>query len=247
MEEILDRGLPYVSGPQWLRENVLPGSWVARRRRHPRQDDDALPCSRGSWRHAGLAPGFPHRRSSQNFGVSARLRPSRLPPAGERCNSCRSGSSSSKPTSTTPPTSTSARSSSTTRRARRSSTTSNSTTRTSFPTSPRSRRSSTISCAPCPASGLIVANGADEALERVLARGCYTPVERFGAAGGLERGRAGGGRLSRSAGRARNRAACDGRSRARTTGRTRSRPSPRRGTAESRRGRRSRRSRLSKA
>jgi len=34
-----------------------------------------------------------------------------------------------------------------------------------------------------PASGLIVANGADEALARVLERGCYTPVERFG---GLE-------------------------------------------------------------
>jgi UDP-N-acetylmuramate: L-alanyl-gamma-D-glutamyl-meso-diaminopimelate ligase len=35
-----------------------------------------------------------------------------------------------------------------------------------------------------PASGLIVANGADAALARVLARGCYTPVERFGAADG---------------------------------------------------------------
>jgi UDP-N-acetylmuramate: L-alanyl-gamma-D-glutamyl-meso-diaminopimelate ligase len=32
-----------------------------------------------------------------------------------------------------------------------------------------------------PASGLIVANGTDEALHRVLARGCYTPVEPFGA------------------------------------------------------------------
>jgi UDP-N-acetylmuramate: L-alanyl-gamma-D-glutamyl-meso-diaminopimelate ligase len=35
-----------------------------------------------------------------------------------------------------------------------------------------------------PASGLIVANGADAALARVLARGCYTPVERFGASDG---------------------------------------------------------------
>jgi UDP-N-acetylmuramate: L-alanyl-gamma-D-glutamyl-meso-diaminopimelate ligase len=26
LEEILDRGLPYVSGPQWLAENVLQGS-----------------------------------------------------------------------------------------------------------------------------------------------------------------------------------------------------------------------------
>jgi UDP-N-acetylmuramate: L-alanyl-gamma-D-glutamyl-meso-diaminopimelate ligase len=35
-----------------------------------------------------------------------------------------------------------------------------------------------------PASGLIVANGRDGVLERVLARGCYTPVERFGVADG---------------------------------------------------------------
>jgi UDP-N-acetylmuramate: L-alanyl-gamma-D-glutamyl-meso-diaminopimelate ligase len=28
LEEILDRGLPYVSGPQWLAENVLQGRWV---------------------------------------------------------------------------------------------------------------------------------------------------------------------------------------------------------------------------
>jgi UDP-N-acetylmuramate: L-alanyl-gamma-D-glutamyl-meso-diaminopimelate ligase len=32
------------------------------------------------------------------------------------------------------------------------------------------------------AGGLLVVNGADEALARVLARGCYTPVERFGPA-----------------------------------------------------------------
>ena len=35
-----------------------------------------------------------------------------------------------------------------------------------------------------PASGLIVANGADGALARVLARGCYTPVEHFGVTDG---------------------------------------------------------------
>ena len=28
MEEILNRGLPYISGPQWLAENVLPGKWT---------------------------------------------------------------------------------------------------------------------------------------------------------------------------------------------------------------------------
>jgi UDP-N-acetylmuramate: L-alanyl-gamma-D-glutamyl-meso-diaminopimelate ligase len=28
LEEILDKGLPYVSGPQWLAENVLRDKWV---------------------------------------------------------------------------------------------------------------------------------------------------------------------------------------------------------------------------
>ena len=28
LEAILDKGLPYVSGPQWLAENVLQGRWV---------------------------------------------------------------------------------------------------------------------------------------------------------------------------------------------------------------------------
>ncbi|MGZ9067101.1 MAG: Mur ligase domain-containing protein, partial [Burkholderiales bacterium] len=28
MEEILERGLAYTSGPHWLRENVLKGRWV---------------------------------------------------------------------------------------------------------------------------------------------------------------------------------------------------------------------------
>jgi len=39
-----------------------------------------------------------------------------------------------------------------------------------------------------PANGLIVANGADAALQRVLERGCWTPVERFAVAGGWQAG-----------------------------------------------------------
>lgn len=39
-----------------------------------------------------------------------------------------------------------------------------------------------------PGNGLIVANGADAALERVLARGCWTPVERFLADDGWQIG-----------------------------------------------------------
>jgi UDP-N-acetylmuramate: L-alanyl-gamma-D-glutamyl-meso-diaminopimelate ligase len=39
-----------------------------------------------------------------------------------------------------------------------------------------------------PQSGLIVSNGAEQSLERVLTQGCWTPVERFGVAGGWEAG-----------------------------------------------------------
>ena len=42
-----------------------------------------------------------------------------------------------------------------------------------------------------PASGLIVANGSDTALARVLARGCYTPVERFAVSDGWSAAAAG--------------------------------------------------------
>ncbi|MGA0024647.1 MAG: UDP-N-acetylmuramate:L-alanyl-gamma-D-glutamyl-meso-diaminopimelate ligase, partial [Burkholderiales bacterium] len=41
-----------------------------------------------------------------------------------------------------------------------------------------------------PGNGLIVANGADAALERVLARGAWTPVERFGGKGQWQAGTA---------------------------------------------------------
>src|SRR5690606_987604 len=41
-----------------------------------------------------------------------------------------------------------------------------------------------------PRSGLVVVNGADANLGRVLERGCYTPVERFGVDDGWEAGEA---------------------------------------------------------
>ena len=43
-----------------------------------------------------------------------------------------------------------------------------------------------------PRSGRIVANGGDPVVERVLTQGCWTPVERFGVAGGWEAGKADG-------------------------------------------------------
>jgi UDP-N-acetylmuramate: L-alanyl-gamma-D-glutamyl-meso-diaminopimelate ligase len=41
-----------------------------------------------------------------------------------------------------------------------------------------------------PRSGRIVANGGDPVVERVLTQGCWTPVDRFGVAGGWEAGNA---------------------------------------------------------
>jgi UDP-N-acetylmuramate: L-alanyl-gamma-D-glutamyl-meso-diaminopimelate ligase len=72
MEEILDRNLPYVSGPQWLSENVLREKWVlAVAGTHGKTTTSSML----SWilEYAGVAPGFLIGGIPENFGVSARL------------------------------------------------------------------------------------------------------------------------------------------------------------------------------
>jgi UDP-N-acetylmuramate: L-alanyl-gamma-D-glutamyl-meso-diaminopimelate ligase len=72
MEEILNRGLSYVSGPQWLREHVLHGRWVLGvAGTHGKTTTSAMLA----WilEHAGMNPGFLIGGVPQNFGVSARL------------------------------------------------------------------------------------------------------------------------------------------------------------------------------
>ncbi|AVZ80114.1 UDP-N-acetylmuramate:L-alanyl-gamma-D-glutamyl-meso-diaminopimelate ligase [Zoogloeaceae bacteirum Par-f-2] len=72
LEAILDRGLPYVSGPQWLAEHVLAGRWVlAVAGTHGKTTTTSLLA----WmlEDAGLAPGFLVGGVPKNFGVSARL------------------------------------------------------------------------------------------------------------------------------------------------------------------------------
>ena len=72
MEEILNRGLPYISGPQWLAENVLQGKWVlAVAGTHGKTTTSSMLA----WilEYAGLAPGFLIGGVPENFGVSARL------------------------------------------------------------------------------------------------------------------------------------------------------------------------------
>ena len=72
LEAILDAGRPYTSGPQWLAETVLPGKWVlAVAGTHGKTTATALLA----WilEHAGLAPGFLIGGVAVDFAVSARL------------------------------------------------------------------------------------------------------------------------------------------------------------------------------
>ena len=77
MEEVLNLGLPYISGPQWLSENVLQGKWVlAVAGTHGKTTTSSMLA----WilEYAGLAPGFLIGGVPENFGVSARL--AQVPP-----------------------------------------------------------------------------------------------------------------------------------------------------------------------
>jgi UDP-N-acetylmuramate: L-alanyl-gamma-D-glutamyl-meso-diaminopimelate ligase len=211
MEAILDRGLPYISGPQWLRENILSGKWVvAVAGTHGKTTVAAML----SWvlEESSLASGFLIGGVPTNFGVSARLNPPHPPFA--------KGGSHAPPRSIAiegsnpphPPFDKGGR-------------------RGDFKggqggffvveadeydTAFFDKRSKFVHypartailnnlefdhadifpdlaaietqfhhfVRTLPASGLVVANGADAALARVLARGCYTPVERFGVTDG---------------------------------------------------------------
>jgi UDP-N-acetylmuramate: L-alanyl-gamma-D-glutamyl-meso-diaminopimelate ligase len=178
MEAILERGLPYISGPQWLRENVLTGRWVAA---IAGTHGKTTTASMLAWilEHAGLEPGYLIGGVPENFDISARLMQSRFfvveadeydtaffdkrskflhyPARTTVLNNLEFDHADIFPDL--------------------------SAIETQFHHFVRT----------LPASGLIVANGADEALARVLARGCYTPVERFGVTEGWKAGASHGG------------------------------------------------------
>src|SRR6266446_2316556 len=72
LEAILDRGLRYTSGPQWLFENVLRDKWVlAVAGTHGKTTATALLA----WilDHAGVNPGFLIGGVAIDFGISARM------------------------------------------------------------------------------------------------------------------------------------------------------------------------------
>ena len=74
MEEILNRNLPYVSGPQWLADTLLRDKWVLG---VAGTHGKTTTSSMLAWilEYAGLNPGFLIGCVPQNFGVSARLNP----------------------------------------------------------------------------------------------------------------------------------------------------------------------------
>src|SRR5690348_2130891 len=72
MEEILNRNLPYLSGPQWLSENILWNKWVlAVAGTHGKTTTSSMLA----WilEFAGMEPGFLIGGIPENFTVSARL------------------------------------------------------------------------------------------------------------------------------------------------------------------------------
>ena len=173
MEAILDQGLPYVSGPQWLRENVLAGRWVAAvAGTHGKTTTAAMLA----WilEHAGLDPGFLIGGVPENFGISARLADSRFFVVEADEYDTAFFDKRSKflhyPARTTVLNNLEFDHADI------------------FPDLAAIETQFHHFVRTLPASGLIVSNGADEALARVLARGCYTPVELFGVTAGWSAG-----------------------------------------------------------
>ena len=182
IEAILNRGLPYVSGPQWLAENVLHGRWVLG---VAGTHGKTTTASMLAWvlEYAGLAPGFLIGGIPQNFGISARL-----PQAPEADPAGRSPffvieadeydtaffDKRSKFVHYRP--------------------------RTAilnnleydhadiFPNLAAIQTQFHHLVRTIPGNGLIVCNGREESLQTVLAQGCWTPVESFGSAEGWQAG-----------------------------------------------------------
>jgi UDP-N-acetylmuramate: L-alanyl-gamma-D-glutamyl-meso-diaminopimelate ligase len=170
MEAILDRGLPYISGPQWLRENILAGKWViAVAGTHGKTTTSSMVA----WilEHAGLGPGFLIGGVPENFEVSARLgQEAREGFFVVEADEYDTAFFDKRSKFLHYPARTAVLNNLEFDHA------------DIFPDLGAIETQFHHYVRTLPTSGLIVANGADEALARVLARGCYTPVERFGVA-----------------------------------------------------------------
>jgi len=164
MEYVLDAGLRYISGPQWLAENVLRGRHVlAVAGTHGKTTTSSLLA----WmlEHAGLQPGFLIGGVPLNFGVSARLGGGRYFVVEADEYDTAFFDKRSKFVHYGP--------------------------RTSilnnleydhadiFPDLAAIERQFHHLVRTVPRSGRLIVNGADAALDRVLAMGCWSDVERF--------------------------------------------------------------------
>ncbi|WP_375212064.1 UDP-N-acetylmuramate:L-alanyl-gamma-D-glutamyl-meso-diaminopimelate ligase [Aquabacterium sp.] len=196
MEAILDAGLPYTSGPQWLSEHVLQGRHVlAVAGTHGKTTTTSMLA----WilEAAGLQPGFLVGGVPQNFGVSARLGGLSAPSAAgpsQGASAPSGGSDVPAGPSVGAPFVIEA---------------------DEYDTAFFDKRSKFVHYRPrtavlnnlefdhadifadlaaietqfhhlvrtVPASGRLVVNAREEALERVLARGCWSDVARFGVRG----------------------------------------------------------------
>jgi UDP-N-acetylmuramate: L-alanyl-gamma-D-glutamyl-meso-diaminopimelate ligase len=171
MEQILNLNLPYISGPQWLAENVLRDQWVlAVAGTHGK----TTAASMLAWilEYAGMAPGFLIGGIPQNFGLSARLGSSGFFVIEADEYDTAFFDKRSKFVHFRP--------------------------RTAilnnlefdhadiFDSIAAIERQFHYFVRIIPGNGLIVANGREESVQRVLARGCWTPVEPVGVANGWE-------------------------------------------------------------
>ena len=165
VESVLNSGIPYTSGPQWLAEQVLAERWVlAVAGTHGKTTTSAILA----WllEHAGLQPGFLIGGVPRDFEVSARLgqTPFFVVEADEYDTAFfdkRSKFVHYRP-------------------------------RTLilnnlefdhadiFPDLVAIQRQFHHLLRTVPGQGLVLSNGADAHLEAVLAQGCWTPLERFG-------------------------------------------------------------------
>jgi UDP-N-acetylmuramate: L-alanyl-gamma-D-glutamyl-meso-diaminopimelate ligase len=166
MEEILNRGLPYVSGPQWLADTLLRKKWVlAVAGTHGKTTTSSMLA----WvlEYAGLHPGFLIGGVPQNFGVSARLADSAFFVIEADEYDTAFFDKRSKFVHYHP--------------------------RTAILNNLEFDHADIFAdltaietqfhhlVRTVPGNGLVVSNGREESLARVLNRGCWTPVEKFGA------------------------------------------------------------------
>lgn len=169
LEAILARGLPYISGPQWLAENILQGKWVlAVAGTHGKTTAAAMLA----WilEHAGLQPGFLIGGVPQNFKKSANFSESSFFVVEADEYDTAFCDKRSKFVHYHP--------------------------RTAVLNNLEFDHADIFAdlaaietqfhhfVRTIPGNGLLVANAAEPALERVLERGCWTPVERFNSMSG---------------------------------------------------------------